>query len=237
MFFVEVEDRERGQSWGYRGETYNWVEYRRFIEHAIPLVDYFILHDEKGVETLVDWPRKETRLEKWARDYFGTDASPEPPVPPEPPTPGAKLFVTAPDKNGVRSIRVEFPGLWPRVVPGIKSEDRVTEIHDVDLPEAFTFYAAGSFIGLDRGDIGEYAVVIAARGGPEIYSRSLHKETIAAFDSEDWKHVAFVTTDKLRIWLVAGTGGANDILRAGQPWSSRPHFGVRLWTYTGHHTQ
>jgi len=169
-------------------------------------------------------------------------ARPRPPRPsPEPPRPqpqpsGAKLSVTSPDENGVRSLRVTFPTLWPRVVPGRTPEDAVTEIHDVDLPEAFTFYAGGSFIGLDRGDVGEYAVVIASRGGPEIYSRSFHKETAAPFDSEDWKRAAFVTMDTLRIWIVARTTGPNEILRRGETWSSRPDFVIRLWT-TGHHSR
>jgi len=188
------------------------------------------------------WPdTPQTPVEEDIRDITGAsklDPPPPPPDPPDPPDPpsGAKLIVTPPDKNGVRSMRVEFPEIWPRVVPGVAPEDAVTEIHDIDLPEEYTFYAAGSFIGLDRGDIGEFAVVIAARGGPEIYSRSFHKETAAPFDSEDWKRTAFVTTNKLRIWIVARTTGANEILRRGEPWSSRPDFVIRLWTHTDHHS-
>jgi len=82
MYLVEEEDRARAQQW-YRGRgwTTNWGLYRQFIEHAIPRLDYFVIHDEKGAQSDPDWPRKETRVEAWAREYFGTGPVPPPPDP------------------------------------------------------------------------------------------------------------------------------------------------------------
>ena len=84
MYYVEREDRDRAEKW-YRnrnGWTANWGLYQDFLEHAIPLVDYSIVHDEKGAQSDSDWPRKETRVEAWAREYFQTGDSPPPPPPP-----------------------------------------------------------------------------------------------------------------------------------------------------------
>jgi hypothetical protein len=140
------------------------------------------------------------------------------------------LFISNPADNGVRNIRVEFTE-WPRVVRGIAAEDFVHETHRVDLGESFTFYAGGSFIGLDRGDIGEFDVRIGCENGPIFYERSLHKETAAPYDAEDWKYTAWPRCRVLLIDFIARVTGPNDILRPGQEWNARPHFGVRLWTW------
>ncbi len=54
-------------------------------------VKRFTVHDEKGMQTIYDWPRAETLLEAVLRERFGSSSpeppSPEPPGPPEPPTP------------------------------------------------------------------------------------------------------------------------------------------------------
>lgn len=140
------------------------------------------------------------------------------------------VFISNPAENGVRNIRVEFSE-WPRVVHGVRAEDAVLEDHIVDLGASYTFYAAGSFIGLDRGDLGEYDVQIGCVDGPIFYARSLHKEVATAFDAEDWKYTAWPRCQKLAIHFTARVTGPNEILRPGQPWSARPHFGVRLWTW------
>lgn len=141
------------------------------------------------------------------------------------------LSISPPSVNGVRAIRIEFPG-WPRVVMGISEADVVREDYVVDLGAPYRFYSAGSFIGLDRGDVGEYDVQIAAANGPIFYARSLHKETAAPYDAEDWRHTAPLVCGKLVIHLSARVTGPNDILRRGKNWSARPHFGVRLWTFS-----
>ena len=88
MYFVEVEDRERAQKW-YRhpgGWTTDWPHYKTFVERAIGAVDYFILHDEKGLQCNTEWPRRLTRVEA----YFG-EKQPDivlPPVPPVVDKPG-----------------------------------------------------------------------------------------------------------------------------------------------------
>lgn len=231
MYYVEEADAERARGWynNRRGWDADWSNFEKFYENSVNQIDYNIIHDEKGAGTLVEWPRKETRMEAWAKSVFdGIDPRP---IPDPEPEKKPEVFISGEDDNGVRSIRIEFPGIWPRVVLGASEADAVREEYVVKLPEAWTFYAGGSFIGLDRGDVGEYDVVVAANNGPEIYSRSLHKEVPETFDAEDWKYASWVNTDELRIWINARTTGANDILRRGQPWSSRPHFGIRLWTY------
>lgn len=145
------------------------------------------------------------------------------------------LHPSPPDANGIISLRFEFTG-WPRVVPGIVAEDAVTERHQVKLPKRMRVYAASAFVGVDRGDVGEYAIEVGAAGGPEMYLESRHKEAPTNFDA--WtppRYVAMngVVTDEVVINIVARTSGANDILRRGQPWSSRPHFGLVMWAVVG----
>lgn len=92
MYFVEPEDIDRARIW-YRtagdgrasGWTTDWPTYRQFIEHAISKVDYFIVHDEKGIQSRVDWPRASTRVDRWAREFFETGGGGPPPPPPPPP--------------------------------------------------------------------------------------------------------------------------------------------------------
>jgi hypothetical protein len=113
-------------------------------------------------------------------------------------------------------------------VPG----DAIVEEYVLNLDRKLSFYAGTVFIGLDRGDVGEYAVTIAERGGPEIIHWSFHKEVPESFDSyQPPKYAPPITTDELHVWIVARTTGANDILRPGQPWSSRPDFNITLWTW------
>lgn len=212
-----------------------WAQmHQNFIDHGI----YTTFHTLRAMDA--GWPdTPQTVVEDTIREITGArpgddrppPAPPTDPIPTDPPpSGGAVAYVSGPDEDGVRYIQIEFPG-WPRVVAGDEEADAVLEEHVLELPEAWTFYGAGSFIGLDRGDVGEFDVRIAADGGPMIYQRSLHKETAAPFDSEDWKYANLVTCKRLRIWLGARTTGANDILRRGEPWTSRPHFGGRLWTY------
>lgn len=85
MFLVELEDIERARRW-YPGEgdrwTTSWPKYSAFLAHVEAQgIPYFCVHDEKGVETVVGWPRAETRVDRWAREHLGGSLPPPPPEP------------------------------------------------------------------------------------------------------------------------------------------------------------
>ena len=92
MYYVEEADAERAAGW-YRnraGWDTDWNKFEQFYENSRGKIDYNILHDEKGAGTLTDWPRKETRLEAWAKGAFtgiggGVVLPPPLPDPIEPP--------------------------------------------------------------------------------------------------------------------------------------------------------
>ena len=92
MYYVEESDAERASGW-YRnrsGWATDWRNFERFYESWDGNIDYGVIHDEKGAGNLTGWPRKETRMEAWAKGAFqgssggGTVPIPEPP-PVEPP--------------------------------------------------------------------------------------------------------------------------------------------------------
>ncbi len=88
MFLVELEDIERGRRW-YPGHgdrwTTSWTKYEQFLAHVEDAgIPWMCVHDEKGVETKVGWPRAETRVDRWAREHLGGEPPPPPPPPPEP---------------------------------------------------------------------------------------------------------------------------------------------------------
>jgi len=86
MYYVEREDRDRAKRWyrNPRGWTTDWAHYKLFAERSIDAVDYFIFHDEKGIQSDVDWPRRETRLEAYFGDSSGVLPKPDPIPDPEP---------------------------------------------------------------------------------------------------------------------------------------------------------
>ena len=85
----------RAEEW-YRhraGSTSIFPKYRRFVQRALKNVDYFIFHDEKGVQCNPRWPREVTRLEEWAqKEFMGPvrDPVPDPEPEPDPPAPDPK---------------------------------------------------------------------------------------------------------------------------------------------------
>lgn len=235
MFYVEVEDRERGQRWGYRGETYNWQEYRGFIEHAIPLVDYFIIHDEKGVETLTDWPRPETRVEKWARDYFDTGSPPPPPDPdpdpdPDPEPPSDFWIVDADTRCQTKVQRL------PEVRYGIMRPELVLdERYEVD-GKGRELVGVWVFQGVDPDDTLEISTSVYADGIPVALS-SPHKETLTYYDAWKWfpnyiKKPGAV--GNIVIDVTANVTGPNEVTpRPEGKNTARPHFGIwLLWRCT-----
>lgn len=85
MYYVEPEDLERARGW-YPGHgdrwTTDWTKYEAFLGHVEDMgIPYFVIHDEKGTESVSGWPRAETRVDRWAREHLGG----EPPPPPPPP--------------------------------------------------------------------------------------------------------------------------------------------------------
>lgn len=81
MYFIEPQSLERVRPW-YRpaGWTANCGEYIRFAEHAIESgIEYFIVHDQKGTQSVTEWPVRESCVETWARSYLGGDGPVEPP--------------------------------------------------------------------------------------------------------------------------------------------------------------
>jgi hypothetical protein len=72
MMYIEPEDKDRASQW-YRsgGRTTDWDKYLKFLNHVEGRIDYFIIHDEKGVQCNKDWPRPMTRIDQWALNKFG----------------------------------------------------------------------------------------------------------------------------------------------------------------------
>lgn len=86
MLCCDKDDRERCLDWyGAGGWTDNLNQYLQWLGNARAAdgVDYFIIHDEKGMQCAVNWPRAETRLEA-ALGGVG-------PLPPPGPEPEAKV--------------------------------------------------------------------------------------------------------------------------------------------------
>lgn len=91
---ADEEDEDRLKSWYGGGYTTRLNKYLRWMESCKQAIDYYIIHDEKGMQCDVDWPRKETRLEAELR---GSSPPPSPPEPPGP-TPPAPPPLPAPDE-------------------------------------------------------------------------------------------------------------------------------------------
>lgn len=78
MYYVEHPNPQHGRAWyGAGGWTSDFRKYVTFLEQAPFRVDYFIIHDEKGVQCDPEWPVRETKVEAWAREMFeGTNPQP-----------------------------------------------------------------------------------------------------------------------------------------------------------------
>ena len=92
MFYIEPEDEALGREWfGHWNAnegccTTDPEKYLGFLTHVEAMgIPWMCVHDMKGVETLVGWPRAETRVDAWAREHLAGVSPPEPPEP-EPPT-------------------------------------------------------------------------------------------------------------------------------------------------------
>ena len=94
MYYVDKERKDIARKW-YRNSdswTSDFQHYMQFAHDAEQECDYFIYHDEKGIQSDVEWPTIESRLEA---HFAGAGGSPSPVPPPAPepepepgPTPG-----------------------------------------------------------------------------------------------------------------------------------------------------
>lgn len=150
MYYVEPEDVQRAQNWyGARGWTANWQKYESFINHAYETVDYFIVHDEKGVQCDPKWPRPQTRVETWAWEHFGGGTFPPPPEEPDMKVVKGKNF------------RYLYSEDFPHVVDvDADGNEAWRKEYRVDLGEPFVIDAVDFFFGHDRGDKFEQEVTI-----------------------------------------------------------------------------
>jgi hypothetical protein len=88
--YVDAADSDRADQW-YRGKSYTTKlnRYLDWFNAAVDQVDYFIIHDEKGMQCDPDWPRPMTALE----EEFGGYNPPTPPLPPEPALPDFRPII------------------------------------------------------------------------------------------------------------------------------------------------
>lgn len=105
---------------------------------------------------------------------------PQPPTPPQPPPEKEyELYPTGKDKRGHFNVKIEFP----KQPSDISQGQSFTQKVKVKLPEECVIYRVDSFNGLDRGDIVEMDTFVYDESGRVLYQRSLHKETLAMYDS------------------------------------------------------
>lgn len=99
MYSVDSEDEQRASGWYRGGAGDRWTpdcgRYTEFLNHinlswqddrnaatgaVTHGIAYFVAHDEKGVQSDVDWPRAETCFERWAKaNLSAVDPGPAPP--------------------------------------------------------------------------------------------------------------------------------------------------------------
>jgi hypothetical protein len=91
MYYVERRGNiAQAEAWyrNRRGWTDDWNSYKTFAERAINAVDYFIFHDEKGLQCDLNWPFPDlTKLEHHFRVDIGVEPPPVIPDVPDPDVP------------------------------------------------------------------------------------------------------------------------------------------------------
>ncbi len=135
------------------------------------------------------------------------------------------LTVSPPDRAGRFTVSYD-PGptaIYQR--DGLRAWD-----YYVPIPAGGTVCEVRSFLGWDRGSIGEASIELNALG-QQLYERHDHKETLADYDA--W------AVRTVRLEVPAGTSihmhvGANMITENSDGgWSTRVHFAFRLRMTTG----
>ncbi len=76
------------------GRTANWSEYEQFLNWQLDVnavrdgYDYFIIHDDKGTQSISTWPAAMTEVDRWIQANLGNGGTPppvDPPIDPPPP--------------------------------------------------------------------------------------------------------------------------------------------------------
>lgn len=131
---------------------------------------------------------------------------------------------TAPPTSEPTPIPVSYPEWKTEAVPPIESARSITvslpvqhmDAGHIDLRDyVFSFSEPKhitriwSFIGVDQGDIGEFAIDLSSHG--RIYLRSLHKETIGIYDAWDFVDVNLTLENFTLITTAHATGNSGNI--------------------------
>jgi hypothetical protein len=142
-----------------------------------------------------------------------------------------------PDEASRYTIAITF-GDYPVVVHG-GSEDLVRhDRYEITLPQSFQVYASDSFLGLDRGDIGEFDVFAYINGVIPVHKRSKHKEIPSDYNAYEPQYY-WATGRKLVVDLSTRVTGRNELLsdaaidayRGGDRLTARPHYALYLYAY------
>jgi hypothetical protein len=70
-----------------------------------------------------------------------------------------------------------------------------TGTFDVPLPGQVRLTRVWSFIGVDSGNLGEFALDVSSNIEGPLYRRSFHKETLDAYDAWEFADVSVLATD------------------------------------------
>jgi hypothetical protein len=148
-----------------------------------------------------------------------------------------ELVVLGPDEASRYTIAITF-GDYPVVVRG-GSEDLVRhDRYEITLPQSFQVYASDSFLGLDRGDIGEFDVFAYINGVIPVHKRSKHKEIASDYNAYEPQYY-WATGRTLVVDLSTRVTGRNELLsdaainayRGGDRLTARPHYALYLYAY------
>lgn len=219
MYYVEPEDATRAQRWyGRGGYTTDPQKYISFLEHVRGSdCRYFTIHDEKGAQCDPNWPRAETRVERWVKDTFGGGGSPPPPPPPPP---SSKWAVK---RNDSKELNVERA---PELVQGgdeafVLRDSYVMDIGDRDVWQIHVFH------GRDIGDTVEQDTEIYVDGRCW-YTRSDHDRP-NHYDAYETVVLNRPARGELKINVLTRVVGRNEVL---DRLAGRPHWGFRFvfWT-------
>lgn len=72
-------------AYGRGGWTKDWTKYERSLESLIAAnAPYVVIHDEKGVQSVVGWPCERTKVDLWAIEHLAGEPPPPPLPPPAP---------------------------------------------------------------------------------------------------------------------------------------------------------
>lgn len=132
------------------GRTANWGDYEQFLNWQLDVnavrdgYDYFLIHDDKGTQSIACWPRCMTEIDRWIQVNLGNGGGPpvDPPTDPPtdpPPTPGTMRYYDDVIEHGYQMIlrrEAEPAGLdvyneWFRECMADESRDCVTPFLDV----------------------------------------------------------------------------------------------------------